>query len=142
MAVKLGIQHSIARLHWQWAGRENYKPFEPLQSDMGVRNRITQNRQTVRIASALALAAIAVWSFINGNRLRGVLAAGGALAVGATASTLEPTELEVQQVTDLTEERDSTEASGLRCSSCTEPIVPGQSRRPTETNEIVHESCL
>lgn len=106
---------------------------------MDLRNRITQNRQTVRIASAIGLAAIAVRSFLKGNRLRGVLAASGALAVGATASTLEPTELDITQADELTE---SAESGGLQCSVCADPILPGQSRRPNETNEPVHDACL
>lgn len=105
---------------------------------MGLRNRITQHRQTVRIASAIALAAIAVRSFIQGNRLTGVLAAGGAVAVAGTTSTLEPTELEIETETEV----ESTATSELRCSTCNDPIVPGQPRRPNKTNQTVHEACL
>lgn len=109
---------------------------------MGLRNRITQHRQTVRIASAIALAAIAVRSFIQGNRLTGVLAAGGAVAVAGTTSTLEPTELEIETETEVEVEVESTATSELRCSTCNDPIVPGQPRRPNKTNQTVHEACL
>ena len=98
---------------------------------------IKQHAGTVRIVSTLALAVIAVRSFLTGKRVRGLLAAGGAIAVGATASTLEPTEIEIESGGEST-----TETSGMQCPICGDPIVPGQSRRPNEADEIVHEDCL
>lgn len=112
---------------------------------MELPKRITQHRRTVSLLSAAALAAVAVRSFVSGHRLRGLLAAGGAVAVGATASTLEPTALEIEpeaEPTESAESAESTETGRLRCSACHDPILPGQSRRPNETNETVHEHCL
>jgi len=112
---------------------------------------IKENGSIVRIAATAALAIIAVRSFVNGKRLRGLLAAGGAVAVGATASTLEPTDLEVvseegeQPIDVTTTERvtESTiEAGAMQCSICSGPIVPGEARRPNDVDEIVHEACL
>jgi hypothetical protein len=98
---------------------------------------IKQNEGTVRIVSTLVLAAIAIRSFATGKRVRGLLAAGGAVAIGSTASTLEPTPVEVEPEVEST-----TERGQLQCSICTEPIVAGQSRRPNEDDETVHEACL
>lgn len=104
---------------------------------MELPKRIKQHEGTVRIVSTLALATIAVRSFVNGNRVRGLLAAGGAVAVGATTSTLKPTALEIEQVGEST-----TETGGMQCAVCDDPIVPGQSRRPNAVDETVHETCL
>mgnify|MGYP005852256205 CR=1 FL=1 len=104
---------------------------------MELRDRITQNRQTVRIASAIALAAIAVRSAMKGHRLRAVLAAGGSVAVGATASTREPTPLASDQWVDV-----RIEDNRMQCPVCSEPIVVGQARRPNADETTVHEACL
>jgi RecA/RadA recombinase len=103
---------------------------------------IKQNESTVRIVSTVALAAIALRSFINGNRLRGLAAAGGAVAVGTTASTLEPTELDVLSETEDSVTASTIEAGAMQCPICNDPIVPGESRRPNAVDEIVHEACL
>jgi len=116
---------------------------------------ITQREGLIRTASTVALAIIAVRSFIKGKQLRGLLAAGGAVAVGAAGSTLEPTPLEVEQeaesttevgeaesTTEVGEAETVTEADGLECTICNEPIVVGEARRPNAVDEIVHEACL
>jgi len=107
---------------------------------------ITQRAGFVRTASTVALAAIAIRSFIKGKRLRGLVAAGGAVAVGATALGLEPTELEPEADDEPTPKahvtESTTEDAGLRCSICDEPIAPGESRRPTAGTETAHEACL
>lgn len=91
----------------------------------------------LRLAVGGVLAALAVRSLRNGNRLRALLAGGGAVAVGATAATLEPTVLDDEQLVDVTAEPD-----GLQCSVCGSAIVPGQSRRPNAENNPAHEACL
>lgn len=98
---------------------------------------IKQHAGTVRIVSTLVLAVIAIRSFVHGKRLRGLAAAGGAVAVGASTSTLDPTELEIEQVGEST-----TETGGLECAVCGESIAPGEPRRPNEVDETVHEACL
>jgi len=106
-------------------------------SDMELLNRITRRQRALRVAATAALTAVAVQSLRNGKRLRGLLAAGGALAVGASTATLGPTELSVDEIVDVTADSD-----GLQCSVCDESIVPGQSRRPTADNNPAHETCL
>ena len=109
---------------------------------MELRNKIKDNESIVRIASTVALAAIALRSFIKGNRLRGLAAAGGAVAVGSTVSTLEPTDLDIVSETEEDVTESAIEAGGIQCAVCNDPIVTGQARRPTENDEIVHEACL
>lgn len=109
---------------------------------MELRKTITENENLVRIVSAVALAIIAIRSFSNGKRLRGVVAAGGAVAVGSTASTLDPTELDIGSETEQRVTESSIEAGAMECPICNDPIVPGESRRPNENDEIVHEACL
>lgn len=98
---------------------------------------ITRRSRQLRLASSAALAAVAVRSLRNGNRLRALLAGGGALAVGATTATLDPTPVADEQTVDVVVESD-----GLQCSVCKESIVPGQSRRPNAENKPAHEACL
>jgi len=104
---------------------------------MELLNRITRRQRTLRLAAAATLTAVAVQSLRNGKRLRGLLAAGGALAVGASTATLEPTELSVDEAVDV-----AAESDGLQCSVCEGAIVPGQSRRPNAENKPAHEACL
>lgn len=106
-------------------------------SDMELLNRITRRQRALRVAATATLTAVAVQSLRNGKRLRGLLAAGGALAVGASTATLEPTELSVDAAVDV-----ATEPDELQCSVCDEAIVPGQSRRPSQDNNPAHETCL
>jgi len=103
---------------------------------MDLPNWVTRRSRELRLASSAVLAALAVRSLRNGNRLRALLAGGGAVAVGATAATLEPTAID-EQALDVTVEPD-----GLQCSVCKESIVPGQPRRPTAENKPAHEACL
>ena len=107
---------------------------------------ITQREGLVRTVSTVALAGIAIRSVIKGKRLRGLLAAGGAVAVGVAGSTLDPTPLELEREDESTSEASVTEstseAGGMQCSVCDEPIVVGESRRPNEVDEIVHQACL
>lgn len=110
---------------------------------MELLKKITQREDIVRIISTVTLAAIAVRSFIKGKRGRGLLAAGGAVAIGATTSTLEPTALEIGREGELASEAETTAEDGaMVCATCNEPIVVGESRRPNESDEIVHEACL
>ena len=106
-------------------------------SGMELLNQITRRQRALRVAATATLTAVAVQSLRNGKRLRGLLAAGGALAVGASTATLEPTELPVDEAVDVPAEPD-----GLQCSVCDEAIVPGQSRRPSADNKPAHEACL
>jgi hypothetical protein len=105
---------------------------------------LTQNLRNrhwlIRIVLAAGLAVVALRSLRRGKRVRGVLAGLGAVGLGYSA---------VSESTDamdhLTEDVDTEAASEpvqLRCASCGDPIVPGQSRGPNEINEIVHEVCL
>lgn len=110
---------------------------------MALLEKIKQREDIVRIVSTITLAAIAVRSFMKGKRGRGLLAAGGAVAVGATTSTLEPTALEIgHEVEPASETETTTEDGAVVCAICNEPIVVGESRRPNENDEIVHEACL
>jgi len=109
---------------------------------MELRKNITENGSLVRIASTAALAIIAVRSFVKGKRLRGLVAAGGAVAVGSTVSTLEPTELDVMSETEEPVTESTLDEGAMQCAICSDPIVPGQSRRPNENDKIVHEACL
>ncbi|WP_255198497.1 DUF2892 domain-containing protein [Halorarius litoreus] len=89
---------------------------------------------------ATGLAVVALQSLRRGRRVRGVLAGLGAVALGYTAVT-ESTDVMEHLAEDLDGEA-ASETVRLRCASCGDPIVPGQSRRPNENNEIVHEACL
>lgn len=113
---------------------------------MALLKKIKQNENLVRIGSAVALGVIALRSFVKGKRLRGLAAAGGAVAVGSTASTLEPTPLEIERESESTTEEGVTgstiEEGAMQCQICDDPIVPGQSRRPNENDDIAHEACL
>lgn len=88
-----------------------------------------------RIALTALLAVLAVRALLQGKRLRGVLAALGAVALGYTL--VDSSELTVVDV----ERPDETDGE-LRCAACGEPIVPGERRTPNEDGETVHEACL
>ena len=87
-----------------------------------------------RIALTALLSLLAVRALLQGKRLRGVLAAVGAVALGYTL--VDSSELTVIDV-----EKPEAE-SELRCAICGEPIVPGERRTPNEDGETVHEACL
>lgn len=104
---------------------------------------LTQNLHNrhwlIRIVLAAGLAVVALRSLRRGKRARGVLAGLGAVALGYSAVTESNGVME-----HLAEDRDTeaaSETTQLRCAICGDPIVPGQSRRPNENNETVHEAC-
>ncbi|MFC6826641.1 DUF2892 domain-containing protein [Halopelagius fulvigenes] len=120
---------------------------------MDLRETIEDREPLVRVLLAAGLAAVAISSLRKGRRLSGLLAGGGALALGYTM-TAEPDELEeltetVGVDTDIdTEELAETVGLGtgdgdskLRCAVCGEPIAAGEPRGPNEDNEIAHRSC-
>jgi len=95
-----------------------------------------------RTLIAVGLGAFALWSLRKGNRLRGLLAGAGAVALGYSASTDADTS--VDQVPDA-EDLDTEPAEDdthRRCATCGDPIVTGQSRVPNENDDTVHETCL
>ncbi len=114
----------------------NFKDTEPDLRDMELSKEIEDRDRLARTLLTVVLGAVALRSFRKGKRLTGTLAGVGAVAVGYTAtSESEGLEAEIGIETD-------SEDVELRCSACGEPIVPGQSRRPDENNEIVHEACM
>lgn len=105
---------------------------------------LTQNLRNrhwlIRIVLAAGLAVVALRSLRRGKRVRGALVGLGAVALGYSAVT-ESNDMTKHLADDLDIEAASENAQ-MRCASCGEPIVPGQSRGPNENNETVHESCL
>jgi len=124
----------------------------------------------VRLVLTVVLSIVAVRWLKRGKRLRGLLAGGGALGLGFTATTkycgvndalgintAEETaddaavEFETDDASTGSEAEDEADepaaaptAQGSRaihCAACGEPIVPGQSRGPNEHDEIVHDDC-
>ena len=94
----------------------------------------------VRALLAVGLAAYALRSFRNGERVRGAVAGLAAVALGyraATASGGVLARLTGDAGTDRT-----TETGQLRCAACGDPIVAGQARTPNGDSETVHEACL
>jgi len=104
---------------------------------MELLTQLKRRGRAVRLVAAAVLAGVAVRSLRNGKRLRGLLAAGGAVAVGTTTPTLDPAVIDDEQLVDVAIETDQ-----LQCSVCEAAIVPGQSRRPNADNEPAHEACL
>lgn len=113
----------------------NYKVAEPYIARMDLRETVEDRSRLARVLLAVVLAGLAVRSVRNGKRARGLLAAGGAVALGYTA-TSESRDL--NDVIDFETDDDYQ----LRCAHCGEPIVPGQRRGPNANDEIVHETCL
>lgn len=107
---------------------------------MELSQKLGDNDRLVRTLLAVGLAVFALRSLRNGKRLRGVLAGLGAFALGygtryESGSVTEPLAEEL--------DTDSTSEPGqFRCAACGEPIVVGQSRRPDENDETVHDACL
>jgi hypothetical protein len=94
----------------------------------------------VRTILTAGLAVFALSSLQNGKRLRGVLAGLGALGLGYSVwSDADDSGVVTGELLDTDP---TNEAEQLRCVACGEPIVAGQSRRPNENNETVHEACL
>lgn len=103
---------------------------------MELEETVDDRGRLARPLLAVALGVVAIASLRRGRRLVGVLAGAGAVALGASARA---------GPRDLTEKLGSDTSGGdgeLRCSSCGDPITPGQSRRPNADNETVHEDCL
>ncbi|RDI71430.1 hypothetical protein [Halopelagius longus] len=120
---------------------------------MDLRETIEDREPLVRVLLAAGLAAVAISSLRRGRRLSGLLAGGGALALGYTM-TAEPEELEElteavgvdasEELGGLTETVGLGTADGdskLDCAVCGEPIAAGEARGPNEDNEIVHRTC-
>lgn len=120
---------------------------------MDLRETIEDREPLVRVLLAAGLAAVAISSLRKGRRLNGLLAGGGALALGYTATT-ESGELEeltetvgvdtedgLEEVTEAVGIGADDEGSKLRCAVCGEPITAGQPRGPNEDDEIAHRSC-
>lgn len=98
----------------------------------------------IRIVLPAGLAVVALRSLRQGKPVRGVLAGLGVVALGYSAVT-ESNDVMEHLTEDLAEDLDTeaaSETTQLRCAICGGPIVPGQSRRPNEDNETVHETCL
>jgi len=93
-----------------------------------------------RALIAVGLGAFALWSLRNGNRLRGLLAGAGAIALGYSAST--DTDTLVDQVPERPDTEPAEDDTQRRCAICGDPIVTGQSRVPDENDDTVHETCL
>ncbi|KYH24091.1 hypothetical protein HAPAU_41700 [Halalkalicoccus paucihalophilus] len=94
----------------------------------------------IRIVLPAGLAVVALRSLRQGKPVRGVLAGLGVVALGYSAVT-ESNDVMEHLTVDLDTEA-ASETTQLRCAICGDPIVPGQSRRPNEDNETVHEACL
>lgn len=105
---------------------------------------LTQNLRNrhwlIRIVLAAGLAVVAIRSLRRGKRVRGALVGLGAVALGYSAVT-ESTDVMKHLAEDFDTEA-ASEITQMRCASCGEPIVPGQSRGPNENHEIVHDACL
>lgn len=113
---------------------------------MDLREAVGDRERLVRTLLAVGLSAVAVRSLRKGRRLSGLLAGGGALAVGYTATTPSDELEELTETLDVGTEdstgRDATDReTGFRCAACGEPIDPGQARGPNEDNETVHLDC-
>lgn len=94
----------------------------------------TERSRLARLTLTAVLALLAVRAFLQGKRLRGGLAAIGAVAVGySTVDSSDMTLVEVER---------STHDPDLTCAICGEAIVPGEPRVPNEAGETVHDACL
>jgi len=122
----------------------------------------------LRFLLTAVLSVVAVRWLRSGKRLRGLLAGGGALGLGFTATTgycgvndaldvdttagseevsIEFDETDGGATADV--ESDTTADAGatqvreqyLTCADCGEPIVAGQSRGPNSQGDIVHDDC-
>lgn len=107
---------------------------------MELSKKLRDNDRLTQKLLAVGLSVFALLSLRNGKRLRGVLAGLGAVAVGYRAST-ESGDV-VDQFAEELDTGSTTDDDQLRCATCGEPIVAGQTRGPNENDETVHESCL
>lgn len=122
-----------------------------------------------RLLLTAVLSVVAVRWLRSGKRLRGLLAGGGALGLGFTATTgycgvndaldidtadgSEEVSIEFDETdagaTAGDAESDATADAGvtqvrehyLTCADCGEPIVAGQSRGPNSEGDVVHDDC-
>lgn len=118
---------------------------------MDLRETVGDRDRLARTLLAVGLSAVAIGSLRKGKRLSGLLAGGGALALGYTATAGSGELEELDELTDAvdvgTSEEDTTgrettdEGVELRCAACGEPIGPGETRGPNADNEIVHLDC-
>lgn len=102
---------------------------------MDLREAAGDSERVVRILLAVGLTVVAISSLRKGRRVNGLLAGGGALVLGytATSRSRDPTETIDIGTTD--------EDTELRCAICGDPIVPGQPRSPNESDGTVHVAC-
>jgi len=107
---------------------------------MELPKQLRDNDRLVYTLLAVGLSVFALQSLRKGKRLRGVLAGLGAVALGYGTSS-EPGDV-VEQFSEELDTESTTEDGRLRCAICGDPIVTGQSRRPNENDETVHENCL
>lgn len=89
---------------------------------------------------AAGLGVVALRSLRRGKRVRGVVAGLGAVVLGY--STVSESNDAMEHLLDDLDADAASETTRPRCASCGDPIVLGQSRRPNENNETVHEACL
>ena len=100
-----------------------------------------------RLLFAILLVVVAIVSFRREKRLIALVSGVGAAALGYTAiagSSAFDDEGETDATATEADTTDTTatDSNEMRCASCDEPIVVGQSRRPNPNSEIVHEACL
>ena len=100
---------------------------------MDQRTNVDTRGRIVRAILVGILTVVAVNSIRKGNRLNGVLAGVGALALGYSATTGSG---------ELTETLGISEDAPLRCAICGQPILTGQRRGPNANDEIVHDACM
>lgn len=115
---------------------------------MDLRETVGDREQLVRTLLAVGLSVVAISSLRKGRRLNGLLAGGGALALGYTATTgsgkldeLDSVEDELGELTETLDVGTTDEDTKLRCAACGESIDPGETRGPNENDEIVHLDC-
>lgn len=107
---------------------------------MELTQEIRDRHWLVRFVPAAGLLVLALWSLRRGKRVRGVVAGLGAVALGYRVmnnpgDAVEHTETDYDRTA-------VSEPAQLRCAICGDPIVTGESRRPNENDETVHEGCL
>lgn len=102
---------------------------------MDVDRTAGDRKRLVRTLLAVGLLGVAIRSLRKGRRLNGLLAGGGAVILGYTATTQSG---ELREAVGI---GTNDEDGGFRCAVCGEPIVPGQARGPNENGETVHEAC-
>lgn len=107
---------------------------------MELSKKLRDDDRFTRTLLAVGLSVFALWSLRKGERLRGVLAGLGAVALRYGAST-ESSDV-VEHFAEELDTASTTEDEQLRCAICGDPIVAGQPRTPNDNDETVHEACL